>query len=75
MMDPQFAFEVHKRMEIEMTRQLEYARVARERVEAPRSAPRERRRFSVRRWWTERIVGRGTADAPIACCAASVVCP
>jgi hypothetical protein len=74
-MDPQFAFEVHKRMEIERTRRWEYERVARERIDAMGSVPRESRRSIIRRWWNERFVARVAIDAPIACCPAAVVCP
>lgn len=73
-MDPEFAFQFQKRMELERTRQLEYERMARERIDVTGGIPRGGWNFSVRRWWKALGNLRVTTTAPSACCAAPVIC-
>jgi hypothetical protein len=74
-MDPQFALEFHRRMEIERTRRLEYERVARERIDAMNADPREGWRSNIRRWWKSLRAVRVTVVSPTTCCPAPAICP
>lgn len=78
-MDPEFAFQFHKRMELERTRQLEYERVARERMRMMGGAPLEAAPLrgwsvSIRRWWRALGTIRVTTAPTNACCVTPVVC-
>lgn len=73
-MDPEFAFQYHKRMELELTRRLEYERVARERISEIGGVPRTGWNLGIRRWWKKLSAVRVTTMTPSACCAAPVIC-
>lgn len=73
-MDPEFAFQFHKRMELERTRRLEYERVARERLGVTNGPSRVGWSTSVRRWWKALRSARMAPMTPGACCASPVAC-
>lgn len=73
-MDPQFAFEVHRRREIEQTRRLEFERIARERIDATGPTLRRNRGALIHALREAFRAARASTQAPSACCASSVAC-
>lgn len=73
-MDPQFAFEVHQRHEVELNRRLEYERVAQERLDATGPSPRRSRGALFRGLREAYRAARASTQTPAACCANSVAC-
>lgn len=73
-MDPQFAFEIHQRREIDRTRRLEFERIARERLDAGRPTLRRERGTLIHALREAFRAARASTQTPAACCVGSVAC-
>lgn len=73
-MDPQFAFEIHQRREIERTRRLEFDRIARERLDTARPTLRRERGTLIHALREGFRAARASTQTPSACCVSSVAC-